>query len=140
MSFAAILAPVFVQVALIYGLLLHLAILRARAVRRGAVVVQDAALDTSVWPPEALQAGNCFDNQFQIPLLFFVLAGLEIVTWQADFVFVVLSWVFVASRLAHAFIHATSNRLPHRFAAFLTGALILLVLWVHFAVKIFTGL
>jgi len=51
-----------------------------------------------------------------------------------------MAWLFVVSRLVHAYIHLTSNHLGNRFAAFATGVLILLVMWVIFAVRILLGL
>ncbi len=50
--------------------------------------------------------------------------------------FVVLSWIFVLSRLVHAFIHTTSNRVSRRFFAFTVGTLTLLIMWVIFALRI----
>jgi hypothetical protein len=61
-------------------------------------------------------------------------------TRKADTVFVVLEWLFVLSRLAHAAIHTTGNDLRRRFLAFLAGALILLVMWLLLAARILLAL
>ena len=61
------------------------------------------------------------------------------ITRKADLLFVVLSWVFVASRLVHAFIHTTSNRIQVRFTVFLVGAVVLAVMWIVFALRIFAA-
>jgi peptidoglycan/LPS O-acetylase OafA/YrhL len=53
-----------------------------------------------------------------------VLVILALFTRKADTLFVVLAWMFVASRLAHAAIHVTSNHLQRRFFAFLIGAIV----------------
>ena len=50
--------------------------------------------------------------------------------------FVVMAWIFVLSRLAHAYIHTTSNHVPTRFRAFAVGMLVLLLMWIIFAVRI----
>jgi hypothetical protein len=50
--------------------------------------------------------------------------------------FVALAWLFVVSRLVHAYIHLTSNHVGRRFAAFAASALVLLIMWVIFAVRI----
>ncbi len=139
MTLPAILAPLFVQVALTFALLVwtgrsRVAVLRAKEVRIGEV-----ALGQRVWPQRVQQVSNAYQNQLEVPVLFYVIVALAILTRQADLLFVALSWAFVASRLAHAFVHTTSNRLQHRFMAFLVGVLILMLMWIIFAVRVLFG-
>jgi hypothetical protein len=47
--------------------------------------------------------------------------------------------MFVVSRLVHAAIHVTSNKVSLRFMAFLVGVLILAAMWIIFAVRIFAA-
>ena len=49
---------------------------------------------------------------------------------HADILFVVLSWIFVLSRLGHAYIHVTSNRITRRGGIFGIGLLVLLSIWL----------
>ena len=49
-----------------------------------------------------------------MPVLFYLLTVLEIVTHHVDTMFVVLAWVFVLTRLAHAYEHTTSNVVMRR--------------------------
>jgi hypothetical protein len=65
---------------------------------------------------------------------------LEIVLHQADLLFVVLAWLFVLSRLVHAYIHTGTNYVRHRFNAFATGVFILMAMWIIFAVRILLAL
>lgn len=136
MSVAAILLPVFVQVALTFALLMRLGAARTASVSAGQTKVRDIALGESNWPPAITQVANCFNNQFQLPLLFYVLAILALVLHKADFLFVILSWVFVISRIVHAGIHITGNNVTHRFAAYTVGLLVLILMWVIFAIRI----
>ncbi len=57
----------------------------------------------------------------------------------ADLLFVVLSWLFVATRVGHAYIHVTSNRVGRRFNAFAAGFAVLVVMWLLFAMRILIG-
>lgn len=134
-----VLLPLFVQVALTFGLLVALAPLRARDLRRG-LRLSDIALGQKAWSPRALQVSNCFDNQFQLPVLFYVIAILAIVTKHADYLFVVLAWVFVLARLCHAYVHVTSNRVQLRGAIYAVGMIVLLIMWIIFMVRILSGL
>ncbi len=139
MTLPAILLPVFVQVALTFALLLWTGSRRLRAVKARDVRPRDVSMGEKSWPAPAQQAGNTFSNQFEIPVLFYVLVILAIITRKADLVFVVLSWVFVLTRFAHAGIYLTTNYVPHRFGAYVAGVIILAVMWIVFAVRILAG-
>ena len=91
MSVAAILLPVFVQVALTFVLLMRLGTVRVGSLNAGKTNVRDIALGESNWPPEAAQVGNCFNNQFQLPVVFYVLVVLALFLHKADLLFVILS-------------------------------------------------
>ena len=136
MTIQMVLLPVFVQVALTFALLFWMASVRTRGVRRGETKIRDIALGQSAWPDRTQQISNCYDSQFQVPLLFYVLVILAWITKQADLIFVVMAWIFVLSRLTHAYIHTTSNHVPTRFRIFAVGVLLLLLMWIIFAVRI----
>lgn len=135
MSVAMILLPLFVEVGLTFLLLFRLGALRVGAVNRGETG-DDIAVDGSAYPLPCRKSANAFANQFELPVLFYVLTLLALATRKADFVFVVLAWVFVLSRIAHAYVHTTSNTLRTRFGVFAVGAVVLLVMWVLFALSI----
>src|SRR6478752_921270 len=130
MSITAILLPVYVQVALTVLLLLWMGSSRFGSLKAGEVKVKDIALGERNWPTRILQVQNSYHNQFELPVLFYVLVVLALITRKADMLFVVMSWMFVASRLVHAAIHTTSNKVPLRFQAFVVGVLILVAMWV----------
>ena len=140
MSIQAILLPLFVQVALTFALLFWMGFARVGAIKRKETKMTDIALGQSNWPSRVQQISNCYHNQFQLPVLFYVLTILVIMTRHADFVFVAMAWLFVLTRLLHAYIHTGSNFVRHRFNAFLLGAVILLAMWVIFAVRMLLGL
>ena len=134
-----IVLPLFVEVALTLGLLLWLGVLRRNDLRSGAVRSPEIALREPNWPARTQQVANCFSNQFELPVLFYVLTALEIVTRQADLVFVVLAWLFVLSRLAHAYEHTTSNFVMRRGALYGVGLFALIAMWLAFMVRILAG-
>ena len=140
MSIAAVLAPVFVQIALTFALLIWMARARTGAVMRREVRVSDIVLGQPAWPARITQIGNCYHNQLQLPVLFYVLAGFAIVTKKDDLLFVVTAWLFVLLRIAHAYVHTGSNNLRRRFNIFAGGLLVLAVMWAWFAVRITAGI
>ncbi|MGE3303695.1 MAG: MAPEG family protein [Hyphomonadaceae bacterium] len=136
MSAAAVLAPLFAQVLLVFILLGWMAVTRGQALMRGAVAEQDVALREPVWPKRALQAANAFSNQFELPVLFYTATLLALAMAAADAAFVALAWVFVASRYAHAWEHVTTNVVRRRGLIYGAGMLVLLAMWVTLAVRV----
>lgn len=136
MSYATILLPVFVLVFLTFALLIWMGFGRIGVIKRGETRVADVALGQSNWPPRLQQIHNNYVSQFQLPVLFYILTVLAMFTRQADYLFVVLAWLFVLTRFVHTCIHTTSNHMRHRFYAFLVGAMVLLVMWIIFAMHI----
>jgi hypothetical protein len=139
MPTAAILLPVFVQIGLTFYLVLWLAKARRDALLRKEIHWQDIALKQTPWPEPTQKIGNAFQNQFEIPVLFYVLVAFVTITENADVGFVVMEWTFVVSRIAHAFVFATSNHVPTRGLTYIAGVFVLSVMWVSFAVRILFG-
>jgi len=140
MSIRFVLLPLFVEVALTLGLLFWLFLRRRTDLVGGAVHPSKIALREPNWPPRTQQVANSFSNQFELPVLFYVLTILEIVTHHADIVFIVLAWIFVIARLGQAYVHTTSNRVMVRGSWYGIGALALIVMWFGFMVRILLGL
>lgn len=135
MGILAVLAPVFVQVALTFALLLSAGMARKAAVRAGEVRIKDIALGQDAWPARATQLGRAYQNQIEAPTLFYAAVALAVAARLTDGVFVALEWVFVAARLAHAYVHVTSNAVPIRFRAFAAGVFALIALWIWLALR-----
>ena len=136
MSVQMVLLPVFVLVGLTFFLLLWMAGARRGALVGGETKIRDIALGQANWPARATQIGNCFKNQFELPLLFYALIALALPLRHADLFIVLMSWVFVVTRFAHAGIFVTSNDLGRRSLAWFAGVLVLLAMWLYFALKI----
>jgi hypothetical protein len=139
MTVQAVLLPLFAQVALTFGLLGLTGYSRVSSVRRGETKVKDIALGQPNWPERITKIGNSYNNQFQLPVLFYAVVVLAYVLRKADLLFVILSWLFVATRLGHAYVHVTSNRVGRRFNAFAAGFAVLVVMWTMLAIRIEIG-
>jgi hypothetical protein len=139
MTVRAILLPLFVQVALTFVMLGLTGYSRLASIRRGETKVKDIALREPRWPARVTRFGNSYDNQFQLPVLFYVGMILAYVLGKADLMLVILSWLFVATRLCHAYIHVTSNHVGRRFNAFAAGFAVLVAMWAVLAQRILTA-
>ena len=136
MSVQSVLLPVFVMIGLTFALLIGMVGARRSALVSRETKIKDIALGQPNWPERATQIGNCYRNQFELPVLFYVLIAIALPIRHADLIIVVLSWVFVIARLIHAGVFISSNDLGRRSMAWLVGALVLLVMWVYFALRI----
>jgi len=131
-----VLLPVFVQVGLTFALLIAMALGRRRALVSGETKSRDIALGEPNWPKGATQIANCYRNQFELPVLFYALIALALPLRHADLFIVLMSWVFVVTRFAHAGIFVPSNDMRQRSLAWFAGVLVLFAMWVYFALKI----
>ena len=121
MMVVGILLPVFVLVALSFA-----AQFAARRPRFGGLSGSGAAAGE---PGPALQ----------VDVLFYVVVALALTLRHADLVMVLLGWVFVLTRLvASGLIPAAGER--HQASAVTAAALVLLAMWVYFALRIVTVL
>ncbi len=138
MTVQMILLPLFVEVFLTFVIWSWMAALRARDFNSGAVRPDNIALREPNWPKRTTQLMNAFSNQFELPVLFYVLTILQYVTHLAGIVFVVLAWVFVIFRILHAYVHVTSNIVRLRGVLYGVGALVLAIMWVIYIVEVLT--
>src|SRR5690606_28212631 len=106
---------------------------RGGALRRGETDGKPLALREPNWGKPATKAGYAFSNQFELPVLFYVLTILALVTKQADMLFVFLAWLFVLARIAQAVVHVTVNDIRFRGAFYAIGALVLVFMWAAYA-------
>jgi hypothetical protein len=139
MSIQAVLLPLFVEVALTFVLLYWTGYLRTTGLKSGAIKPRDIALREPNWPPRTTQIGNAYQNQLELPVLFYVLTILAWITRHADLLFVVMAWVFVVLRLVHAYIHVTDNDVRQRGFVFGLGGIVLTIMWAIFMIRILLG-
>jgi hypothetical protein len=126
MSVRMVLLPIFVQVGLTFVLLFWMI-----GTRRQALVSGEPN-----GPERDTQIGGRFRNEFELPLLLYVLIALALPLRHADLFIVAMAWVFVVTRFVHAGILINSNDLSRRSLAWLAGALVLSAMWLYFALKI----
>jgi hypothetical protein len=139
MSATQVLAPLFVQVALTLVLFLWMGRLRFSDVSSGAVRPADVVLGQPNWSTKTTQVINSFGNQFELPVLFYLVIVLSLFTARAGMTLVVLAWLFVVTRLLHALIHVTTNNLRRRAILHAAGGLVLIVMWLDYFVELYFG-
>jgi hypothetical protein len=139
MTVADFLLPVFAQVLLTFALHILMARERLGSISRGEVKVKDIALRQPNWSERATQVSNAYHNQLELPMLFYALIAFILISKRGDTFLLIMAWVFVLSRFLHAYIHVTSNNVDHRFKSYGIGMVVLLIMWIGFAIKVLTG-
>jgi hypothetical protein len=118
MSVQMVLLPVFVLVGLSFALLFWTG--------RGKL---GGRVDTPA-------ASDALADPLQLSLLFYVLIALALPLRRVDLIMVLLSWVFVATRFVHAGVFAAAGGAGQRSMAYLSSALVLLAMWLYFALRL----
>ena len=134
-SSTAIFWPVIVQAVLTYAVYILLLRRRYEAVKAGKARVSQFR-ENKLEPEHSLTARNNLANQYELPVLFFVVCIAIHVTGHATLYPVLLAWAFVASRVVHAVVHLRSNRIRNRMSVFIAGLAINGLLWLYLAVNI----
>ena len=132
---ALVVAAMLTQGAVALVLLWLLGAIRVPLVASGDMPVKDIALSRDPWPEHEKKVANAFDNQFQLPVLFYVACGLALY-FGSGWIEAILAWLFVLSRVVHAVIFATRNRVYRRFFAYTFGYGVLGLLWLDLAVRL----
>ena len=132
-----LLAPVFIHVLLTLWVGRRSITARIASVRSGETRIKDIAVDAKAWPVGVRAIGNNFDSQFDLPMMWYGGIAMMLAVGLADWVAVVLSWVFMASRIVHSYIHVGSNHVPTRMRVYLAGFACVTALWAWFGLRLY---
>ncbi len=137
----AILWPTIALVALIFVVWMTLFLqrfghMKANPPSRDSFASGEAA--RRYFEPVAMPGDN-LANLFEMPVLYFALLPLLLITHHAGHIEVALAWAFVALRAVHSFIHIGLRRVNARFAVYIASCAVLSAMWIGLAVDLATG-
>lgn len=135
MSGDAIFWPMIVQAGLTYVVYWLMSKRRREAIAAGEATTRQFRENTEE-PARSLTARNNLRNQFELPVLFFAVVVALHATGGANLPAVALAWAFALSRIAHAVVHVTTNRIRHRRPLFIAGWFAVGGLWLLLAAKL----
>jgi len=120
----------FAMILLTFVIAIYMFRLRVDAVKKGQVKLSQFRLNSGIDVPDKLtQASRNYSNLFEMPTLFYIAGVLAIALHLESTAVIILSWIFVASRIAHSWIHLTTNNVLHRLKAFMLGNLCVFIIW-----------
>jgi hypothetical protein len=135
--------PVVALAALTFVVLGVLGARRLSAIRKRAYPLRYFKLmqrpEGAEYPELAEAASRNLINLFELPVLFYALVPLLVLSGKEDAIARGLLWAFVGFRVLHTAVHVTINRLPLRFSLHLLANLALLAAWMRFAVSLLAG-
>ncbi len=121
----------FAMILLTFVVAIYMLTLRVSAVRSGQVKLGAFRLnDEESMSPRMLQVSRNFSNLFEMPVLFYTAGALAVALGINSLAIIMLSWLFVASRAIHSWIHITSNNVIRRMQAFMAGNFCILLIWI----------
>lgn len=132
----AILWPTFALVVLIYVIWLVMYVQRFALMKRTPPTSEDfATMDGGrrYFAPVEMPAANLI-NLFEMPVLFFALVPLLLITHQANHIQVALAWAYVLLRAVHSVVQIVVRRVPLRFMVYVLSCAALSAMWIGFAV------
>lgn len=86
-----------------------------------------------LFPEEINVPAENFVNLFEIPIIFYLLSTLLLVTDSVSLFYLVASFIYVVLRYVHSFIVLTYNKVVHRFKAYLLSCLVVFIMWGKFS-------
>jgi len=135
MNQTAVFWPLLAQVLLVYIVYGVMGRRRFVAVKSGEAKVGQFKT-RSAEPASSVTVAANLCNQFELPVLFYVLCLTLHVTNGVNYLTLTLAWIFVLTRYFHAWVHLTSNNLRLRSRSFFAGAVVLALAWIWFALHL----
>ena len=131
-----LLYPMFLMVLLTFTIGFFTVKARFASVKNGDVKAKYYRLmDGQKVPDIITKTTRNFNNQFEVPTLFYVVCSLYISFGIESFFALIFAWLFVLLRIVHSYIHITYNHVIHRLITFFTSSICVIVLWVNLLVQ-----
>ena len=90
-------------------------------------------------PREVAQLSRHVANLFESPTLFYAACIVGMITGQNAGLLIVLAWVYVGTRVIHAYVHTGSNSLLPRMGIYFASCFVLFGMWSTLVVGVATS-
>jgi hypothetical protein len=108
---------------------------RAKLSEADLSTLNQAKLD-ALLPPHVQWKAYNYNHLHEAPTVFYAVALVLALVGQGDGVSALLAWIYVALRIVHSLIQATTNRVMRRFAVFAVSSVVLMALIVRAAIAL----
>lgn len=111
---------------------------RIRAIKQDGVKTDRFKLNEDE-PASSAKFVNAITNQYESPVLFYAVVTMAHITANVTWFFLALAWLYTLAKIAHVYVHITSNSLRLRRPTFMVAYAALILLWLTFAFHIIMG-
>ncbi len=128
--------PTFALVGLVFAVWMTLFVQRFALMKRNPPSATDFADGDAAlryFRPVEMPANN-LANLFELPVLYFALVPLLLITGSTNGFQVLLAWAFVLLRMGHSVIHIGPKKVQARFIVYLLSTIVLFAMWIGFFV------
>jgi hypothetical protein len=137
-----ILRPMVVLIAwtlvmLAWTLATRLPAMKAAGVDMGKLVGTKASDADRALPPQVQWKAHNHNHLMEQPTLFYAVCAVLALSGTGNGVNAWIAWAYVALRIAHSLVQATSNRVRARFLFFMLSSFMLVALTLHAALAVF---
>lgn len=127
----------FAMVVLTFMVGIVAVVTRVKSVKNGSVKIKYyRTMDGQEVPDQLTKSTRCFNNMFEVPVLFYVVSTLFVILKTNNELALLLAWVFVGFRVAQAIVHLTYNNVLHRMLTFWGAVISVLSMWVILLIEI----
>lgn len=135
----AVFWPMLAQAALIACVWVRMYLLRIAEMKSRRIHPQKLALSQPKGNLlEDTRAADNFNNLFEVPVLFFIVCLVMLVTGIESLPLLLLAWGYVLLRSLHSLIQTTYNKVLHRFSVYVASTLVVFALWAGVAIELLT--
>lgn len=132
-----ILFPMICLVLITGGMGVAMLAARYQAVREGNIGIAYFKYNRGGKPPEyLLKITQHFDNLLETPMLFYLSVIVIHILEKVDLIYIGAAWLYIAARIAHAWIHLTSNNVLQRKNAFIVSYLLIFAIWIRLLIQL----
>ncbi|WP_372766672.1 MAPEG family protein [Pseudoalteromonas sp.] len=127
----------FAMVVLTFMVGIVAVVTRVKSVKNGSVKIKYyRTMDGQEVPEQLTKSTRCFNNMFEVPVLFYVVSTLFVILKTNNELALLLAWLFVAFRIAQAIVHLTYNNVLHRMLMFWGAVISVLSMWITLLIQI----
>lgn len=120
--------PLLLQVTVTFAVYISLGRAKEAAIKNQEVDLERRGTHDDAWPVSVQKINHNIRNQFETPVLFYVLVIILWLMNAAGIVAQCIAWLFAITRVLHAYEHTGSNFIPRRKRLFQAGVVLLMTL------------
>jgi len=133
LSDPGLLLPVLALVGWTFVLWFWLYATRIPAIRKARIDMAELSRTGAplALPAEVARVADNYNHLHEQPTVFYAVALTAELAGAGDGTNVALAWSYVAIRVVHSLVQATTNPIPIRFAVFTLASLVLMMFWAR---------